>query len=312
MRGILPALMTGYDADGEVDTRATQALVDHLLHAGVHGLFVGGTSAEGVAQSVAEREHLLSASIGHVAGAVPVVAHVGTLATRTTVELARHAQRSGAAAVAAVTPFYFELNDAALADHYRALHAAVDVPVYLYHIPSLTGRSLESAWILDLAHEGVIAGMKYSADDLEFLRQVTTHAPEGFVVHNGADDVLMDGLLSGAVGGVGSSYNVMPELYVALFEAVREGRTDDARAAQNAANAVLATLRNYNFLAFLREVLHLQGIDLGVSRRPLPALTEAERADITAWLDTAPAAVVARATPDRAAAVRQTRRLPDQ
>lgn len=312
MRGIFPALMTGYDADGEIDSGATCALVDHLLHAGVHGLFVGGTSAEGVAQSVAERKLLLSATIGHVAGAVPVIAHVGTLATRTTVELARHAQKSGAAAVAAVTPFYFELDDAALADHYRAVHAAVDVPVYLYHIPSLTGRSLDSAWILDLAHDGVIAGMKYSAADLDFLRKVTAHAPEGFVVYNGADDVLMDGLLSGAAGGVGSSYNVMPELYVDLFHGVEEGRTDDARAAQNAANAVLQTLERYNFLAFLREVLHLRGIDLGASRRPLPALTEAERADIKAWLDTAPAAVVARATSDRAAAVRQTRRFPDQ
>ncbi|WP_166355959.1 dihydrodipicolinate synthase family protein [Phytoactinopolyspora limicola] len=280
MKGIFPALISGYKDDGEIDVAGTLKLVDRLLGAGVHGLFVGGTAGEGVVQSVAERKALLDATIGHVAAEVPVIAHVGTLATRTTVELAKHAYAAGAQAVAAVAPFYYDIPDDAMADHYRAVAAAVDVPLYGYHIPSLTGRDLDPKWLLTLADEGVLAGLKFSSKDLGAMGRIAEHTPDHFLIYNGMDDVLLGGLLYGAVGGVGSTYNVMPELYVELYRAIQEGRVDDARALQRQATAFIERLERYDFLAFLREILRLQGLDIGTSRMPLPSLDDRDRTEI--------------------------------
>jgi N-acetylneuraminate lyase len=279
VKGIFPALISGYKHNGEVDVPGTLKLVDRLM-AGAHGLFVGGTAGEGVVQSVTERKKLLDATIRHVASAVPVIAHVGTLATPTTVELAKHAEAAGAEAIAAVAPFYYTIPDAAMADHYRAVAAAVEVPLYGYHIPSLTGRELDPQWLLTLADEGVLAGLKFSSKDLGALGRIAEQTPDGFLVYNGMDDVLLGGLLFGADGGVGSTYNIMPELYVELYTAVHDGRISDAQRLQRRATAVIEQLEKYDFLAFLREILRLQGLDIGTSRMPLPSLDDQARAEI--------------------------------
>ncbi|MGH8793884.1 MAG: dihydrodipicolinate synthase family protein, partial [Stackebrandtia sp.] len=294
VKGIFPALLTAYKADGDVDAAATLKLVDRLVDAGVHGLFVGGTAGEGVMQTVAERKLLLDAVVGHVAGQIPVIAHVGALDTRSTVALARHAAVVGAAAVSAVTPFYYVLSDDALAKFYRALAAAVDVPVHGYHIPALTGRELEWRWFADLAEEGVLAGLKYSAKDLGTMSRLVAHTPEDFRVYNGADDVLAAGLLYGAAGGIGSTYNIMPELFVAIYDAIRDGRAEVARGLQRVALSVIEQLERHDFLAFMREVLRLQGVDTGRSRAPLPDLDAAARDEIRRRFHSHPAFLAAR------------------
>jgi N-acetylneuraminate lyase len=294
MKGIFPALVSGYDDQGELDVPATLKLVDRLLGAGVHGLFIGGTAGEGVVQSVDERKRLVDATIGHVANRVPVIAHIGTLVTDTTIELARHAQAAGADAVAAVTPFYYDIPNVALANHYRAVAAAVDLPLYGYHIPSLTGRSLDAGWFLELADEGVLAGLKYSSSDLGTMARIAEYSPDDFDLYNGSDDVLLGGLLFGASGGVGSTYNVMPEVFVAIYEAAQAGDIALARRLQRIVNLLIEKLEPHDFLAFLREVLRLQGVDIGVSRMPLPSLTDAAAQTIVRQFHDDPAFEVVR------------------
>src|SRR5690606_7463758 len=139
---------------------------------------------EGVVQSVGERKLLLDATIHHVASQVPVIAHVGTLATSTTIELAQHARAAGADALAAGTPFYYDIPPAALADHYRAVAARVALPLYGYHVPSLTGRDLDVQWFAELAHEGVLAGLNYSPTDIGVLAPIVANTPDDFRVFN--------------------------------------------------------------------------------------------------------------------------------
>src|SRR5438445_2400750 len=143
LRGVYVPLLTPFQPDGELDPPALERLVDYVLAAGVHGLFVGGTTGEFPLLSTAERQQVAEVVVARAADRVPVVVHAGAPSTREPIQLARHAQDIGASAVAVVAPYFFPLSDEALVAHYVAVAAAVPrLPVLLYNIPQRTGNEL--------------------------------------------------------------------------------------------------------------------------------------------------------------------------
>src|SRR5918911_3988772 len=138
--GVLPALVTPFTADGEaIDGDALRAIVERLVGAGVGGLVPGGSTGEFTTLSHAERRELVEVTVEAAAGRVPVVAGTGALSTRETVELSRHAEASGAAAVMVVPPFYDALSWPELLAHYAAVADAIAIPIMYYNLPSATG-----------------------------------------------------------------------------------------------------------------------------------------------------------------------------
>jgi len=278
MRGIIPALLTAYDADGAFDRQRSNTLVDRLIADGVHGLFVSGSTGESLLQSPHERMTALEATAEHVAGRIPLIAHVGALDTPTTLSLARFADGLGVDAVSAVTPIYYALDQRSHADYFRALADATDAPLIAYHIPGRSGVQLPTSWFLDLAADGVIQGVKYTATDLYQLAEIRRSTPAGFLVYNGSDEVLLGGLALGADGGIGSTYNAIPAVYLSLWRAFHDTDLASARTHQAEANHFIHAMNDYNFLAFLRQMLQLRGIEMGSSRAPLPSLSATESA----------------------------------
>src|SRR3954467_7149536 len=138
--GVLPALITPFTDDGDaIDTRALSAIVDRLIAAGVGGLVPGGSTGEFTTLTNAERRELVEVTVEAAADRVPVVAGTGALSTRETVELSRHAERAGAAAVMVVPPFYDALSWRELLAHYTAVAEAIDIPIVYYNVPSASG-----------------------------------------------------------------------------------------------------------------------------------------------------------------------------
>lgn len=281
MRGISPALLTAYDEHGSFDVGRSNALIDQLIDDGVDGLFIGGSTGESFLQGVDERMKVLESAAGHVAGRIGLIAHVGALDTPTTLRLAEFAATLQISAISAVTPIYYALTPQAHADYYRSLAATCDLPLIAYHIPGRSGVDLPTDWFLELAAEGVIQGVKYTSTDLYQLIEIRRSAPEGFLVYNGSDEVLLGGLALGADGGIGSTYNAIPGVYRAIWDAFQAGDLASARAHQDDANRFIHEMNNYNFLAFLRQVLEIRGLRMGSSRRPLPSLTS-EQSDLIA------------------------------
>lgn len=286
MRGIIPALLTAYGDDGQFDRERTTALINQLIHDGVHGLFIGGSTGESLLHSVDEREQILATAISAVDKRVDVIAHIGALDTPTTLRLAQFADRTGATALSAVTPIYYALSEQTHANYYRALADTTDLPLIAYHIPSRSGVTLGTDWFLQLAADGVIQGVKYTSTDLYQLAEIRRQTPADFLVYNGSDEVLLGGLALGADGGIGSTYNAIPSVYLRLFEAFNSHDNVSALARQAEANAFIAAMNDYNFLAFLRQVLELRGLRMGTSRQPLPSLSAEQQASVTETFST--------------------------
>src|SRR5215207_4863058 len=136
LRGVYVPLVTPFARSGDLDEVALQRLVDYSIDAGVHGLFVGGTTGEFPLLSTTERQQIAQIVVTRAAGRLPVVVQSGAPSTREAIALSQHAQGVGASAVAVVAPYFFPLSEEALVEHYVAVCAAVpEFPVLLYNIP---------------------------------------------------------------------------------------------------------------------------------------------------------------------------------
>ncbi|WP_409342306.1 N-acetylneuraminate lyase [Paenibacillus sp. MBLB4367] len=278
--GIIPALITPYDGSGAISEPATRKLVRHLLNERVNGFYLSGSTGEGFLQSVAEREAFLEIVVDEVRGAVPVIAHVGAMDTATCLELTKHAAQAGADAVSAVAPFYYKHGPEQVRGHYLDIANAADIPLILYHFPAMTGVQSTVRFYEELSKEENIIGVKFTSKDTFELQQLLEACGPDFLVFNGPDECLLAGLAVGCCGAIGSTYNIMPALFGELYLSFREGKWDEARALQAKANRVIAELLKYDFIAFEREILRLQGIDAGLPRKPIQQLTEEERTQI--------------------------------
>ncbi len=278
LTGILPALLTVFDDYG-VDTKATGALTDKLLSAGVDGLYVGGSSGEMVLQSTAERKALLECVVDAAAGRGSVIAHVGALSTADTVELAKHAKVVGADAVSSVTPLYFKYSFREVKAYYARVAEAAELPVIIYNIPALTGMTLTAAQLGEILSIPGVGGMKFTASDFYQLERLRTAYPD-HVFYNGSDEMLLSGLAAGADGGIGTTYNFQPARMVEIRKAYLAGDMKLALELQSTANRVIEVLLRNGVLPGSKAILNMMGFPAGLCREPFLPLEEAMLADL--------------------------------
>jgi 4-hydroxy-tetrahydrodipicolinate synthase len=297
LRGVFVPLVTPFDSAGQVDPVALRRLVDYLIDAGVHGLFVGGTTGEFALLTTAERCEVARVVMDHTAGRVPVVVHAGAPSTREAIELARHAQGIGAPAVAVVSPYYFPLSDDALLGHYVSLSEAVPgLPVLLYNIPQRTANPLlphVAARIVSRCPN--VVGIKDSSGNLSQTIEYLSLRPD-FQVAQGADGLILAGLAAGIQATVSGNANVFPELVVAVFEAWWRGDLAAARTAQARLTRVRHALGDGLDLSMFKRVLGRRGVPVGDVRAPLLAATEAAVDAAAARIEAVGVAVVGEPT----------------
>src|SRR5947209_4497720 len=170
--GIFTPLITPI-GDGEApDLESLAQLVRFQIDNGVHGLWAMGTSAEFASFDVDERAAAIATVVQTAGGRVPVIANVSDASTRMAIRHAERAAQAGANAIAATPPYYYPHSQDELLTHYRAIHAAVDLPLYVYNIPQTVRVKVELPTALTLAGEGTVAGIKDSQNDLEYFRQL--------------------------------------------------------------------------------------------------------------------------------------------
>lgn len=279
IRGILPALLTPMDGEGaSVNHAALRRLVEFHIQSGVSGFFVCGGTGEGLLLAPAEREAVLETVVDAAGGRAKLIAHVGALDTGTAQRLAAHAAGLGVDAVAAVPPVYFRVDDDALLEHYRLIgEAAGGAPVYVYNIPSATGVEITARTMARLVSLPAVRGIKYSSYNLYDMRNIVELAPGEISVLSGFDEICLAGLCMGAHGAIGSTYNVLPATFAALYRAVRAGDLAEAQELQFRANRVIKALLTVPLIAGLKAVLASWGYDCGAPRRPQRPLAAGER-----------------------------------
>jgi N-acetylneuraminate lyase len=273
--GILPAAVTPLNEQDNLDTRSFELLLERFYDAGCHGVYVCGQTGEDLSLPLAVRELAVEVAAATTPAGRSVIAHVGAANTADALRLARHAVRAGAHAVSSLPP-PSSCSFAEVRGYYEALAAAASAPVLVYYFPEFSTaiRSLEE--VLELCAIPNVVGLKFTDFDLCRLSLIQR---SGHAVFNGRDEVLAAGLLMGAHGGIGSFYNLVPELFVELYGHSQAGRWTEARAAQDRINDLIRAVLRFPMLAAIKRLLTWSGIDCGLPvppRRPLQ--TEEESA----------------------------------
>lgn len=277
--GIYVALLTPYTESGEVDCRQVKRLVRYLIRRGADGFYVGGSTGEAFLLTQEERKRILEAVLEECGGERRVIAHVGQISTGLACDLARHAAAAGADAVSAISPFYYSFTAQEIEAYYGDIMEVAGVPMFLYNFPAASGFTLTLEILDKVCAMGDVAGVKFTSSNFYDLARMRACHPE-FTIWNGMDEMLSSGLIAGAEGGIGSSYNIVCPIAKGIWECVRRGQMEEARGLQTKLNEVIAlSMKNGRHITVVKAVLECGGIAMGGSRRPFAPLTEAARAD---------------------------------
>ncbi len=273
LKGIVPAIVSPCDENGVFLQDEFAALAESLYEQGVHGLYVCGATGDGYRMPLADRKRATEIAVGLAAKYDRIViSHVGTLSTRDSVDLARHAAQAGANALSAMPPANCDIQQ--LVNYYQDVASAAQVPLLVYYIPHLTGSALTVDEMLRLLEIEGVAGFKFSDWNLFFMKRILMARPE-IVVFNGNDELLCPGLLYGANGGIGMNYNLFPKLFLGIYEAVNSGDVARAMELETRFIAYADVLFTYGLRPSFETLMREQGLAPYCFREPRQTFDEA-------------------------------------
>jgi 4-hydroxy-tetrahydrodipicolinate synthase len=215
---VLTAMVTPFDAEGELNLDAAVALAKWLVEQGNEGLVVSGTTGEAPTLSIDEKLSLFEAVVNAVT--VPVIAGTTGSNTLHDIGLTEEAGHLGIAGILCVCPYYNRPSQAGIETHFRAIAASTDLPIVLYDIPIRTGRKIASSTLLRLAHDVPnIVALKDAAKDPGATASVRAQAPVDFEIYSGDDSMTLPLMAIGAVGAIGVATHWCAPDHVAMFDA---------------------------------------------------------------------------------------------
>lgn len=287
--GLMAAPFTPFDSRGNVNPEAIPGYVEKLVTDGVKGIFVCGSNGEGPNMTIEERMLTAEAFCRAAASRLKVFVHVGHSSIRESQKLAEHAGKIGADALSSVSAFYFKpsgIKDlmSALAD---IASAAPDLPFYYYHIPHLTGVNMDMREVLEEGDKKIrrFAGVKYTASTVWEYQLAREYGNYKFDLLFGMDEMMLPALSVGAKGFIGSTYNFAAPLYCEVVRHFENGQLEKAREKMLYLVQMVSIILKFPPIAAQKTIMKRLGLDLGPSRLPLPAFTDAQEADLLKRLD---------------------------
>ena len=281
-KGSLPALVTPFTPDGELDLPALERLVEWQIEQGSHGLVPVGTTGESPTLSHEEHRLVVEQVVRLAKGRVPVIAGAGSNSTREGIGLVRHARSAGADAALVVTPYYNKPTQAGLIAHFTALNDASDLPIIIYNIPARSVIDMTPETMGELARLPRIIGVKDATGRVERVSMQRATCGTDFVQLSGEDATALGFNAHGGVGCISVTANVAPRLCAEFQEATLQG--DWARALE--LHDLLMPLHVAIFLepgvTGAKYALSRLGLCSDRVRLPLVGLTAATRAAIDA------------------------------
>jgi 4-hydroxy-tetrahydrodipicolinate synthase len=282
-QGILPALVTPFTEDGkQVNEEALRTLVKHCIELGVSGVVPCGTTGEFVNMTTEEKKKVIDIVIDTANGRAKVVAGTGASGTEQTLEMTKYAKDAGADAALIVTPYYLKPTDRGIYEHYDTIASQVDLPIILYNIPQATGLSLPWQMVEDLAQIPNIVGVKDSSGQLNFILAVLEKVRDKINVLCGHDEVVVAALAAGCSGAILASANVMPDVWIQVYNAIQKGDLQTARELQYKVQKIARIIAKSGAVG-TKEGLNMMGLKVGPVRLPLSVggeLTYEEREEL--------------------------------
>lgn len=273
--GLVPAMATPLHSGGYlVNEEAIDQLVNFLIDKDVAGLFVGGTTGEGILLSLPQRKILHSRAIKAAENRVPVLIHIGANSSQESVELARHAQEQGADGMVAVTPYFYPLHDSAILQYYMSLASeGSELPFFVYDIPQMAVNRVNPG-LLNKLDELIpnFAGIKSSNNNAQEVRALIDATPAGSIFMVGNERIALGTLALGADGHISGLATAVPEPFVAMMKSYSSGDMPSARRHQRTINNILQFLPDGARIGAIKSILHQRQVFVGppVPPRPMP------------------------------------------
>jgi len=267
--GILPALVTPFTDDGKAtDEERLRALVSHCIKLGVHGVVPCGTTGEFVNLTMEEKKRVIDIVIDEADGKVSVVAGTGASGTDQALEMTKYAKDAGADAALIVTPFYLKPTNRGIYQHYFTIASEVDLPIILYNIPQCTGVQLAWEMVEDLAQISNIVGLKDSSGQLGYILAVLEKVRDKINVMCGHDEVVVAALAAGCSGAILASANVIPDVWVQIYNHVKKGELQKARELQYKIQKMARIIAGSGAVG-TKAALNMMKVKAGPVRKPL-------------------------------------------
>ncbi len=282
-KGIMPALITPFNEDESIKRLTVHQLIDWHLSTGVQGFYICGSTGEGPALRTETRIEMAEIVVEHTRRRGVVIDHISAPNMKDALELTKHATKIGVDAIASLAPMYFfKYTEDEIEEYYKTIAGNTDLPVMVY-ATSLMNNIDVPRLMEKLMQVPNIIGVKCTIRDYYQMRKIKEVNAGDINLINGPDETLLCGLVMGADGGIGSTYNLMPSWFSKLYEAFERGDLLNAQEYQYRINRVIGVLLKYGVNGVVKSTkaaLELMGYDVGLAVPPALALTAYQKQDM--------------------------------
>lgn len=275
--GIMSALVTPFCEDNKtINEASAKKLIDLHIKEGASGFYIIGGTGESLVLSRDQREQMCEAAVKHVNKRVPVINHVAAMNFTETVALAKHAERAGCDAIAAVPPSFFYYSEEDMYEYYKALAQSVHIPLIIYYHPAAQ-KDMTAKLIARIFEIDNVTGVKWSSNNFFELMKLKEMTQGEMNIINGPDELLVSGLAAGADAGIGSTYNIMLPEFVSIYRHFKNGEMEQALQIQMKVNKVIDLLIKSELIPSVKYAVSLMGIDVGNATFPMKQMTDNEK-----------------------------------
>ncbi len=267
--GVYVALLTPFDENGNVDEKRLKNLVKFLISKGIDGLYVCGGTGEGLLMDIEERKKVAEIVKEEVEEKIKIIIHIGgALNTKNSIELAKHSEKIKVDAISSIPPIYYKFSFDEIYNYYYQLANSTNLPFLIYYIPETTGINLKNEEFLRFGEIKNIIGLKYTNSDLYLLQDLILKMKSKWIAFSGPDELFLPALNMGVVGCIGSTQNILPEIFVEIYKNFKEGDIKRAIELQKRVTIAVSLLKKYGGITSWKIALKFRGVDAGYAREP--------------------------------------------
>ncbi len=269
LKGLYSALLVSFDKKREINEKGLRQIIRHNIDVcKMDGLYVGGSTGENFMLSTAEKKRIFEIAKDEVKDDIRLIAQVGSINLKESIELAKFVTDLGYDAISAVTPFYYKFSFSEIKHYYEAIVNSVDNRMIIYSIPFLTGVDMSLTQFGELFVHPKIVGVKFTAADFFMLERMRKQFPD-VLIFAGFDEMLLPATVLGVDGAIGSTYNVNGLRAREIFNLAKQERVGEALKLQHQTNDLISDILSNGLYGTIKLLLQEEGVDAGYCREPM-------------------------------------------
>lgn len=275
-KGIIAYPITPFDQNEKVDIPLYKQLVERLIVSGSHGIAPLGSTGVMPYLNDEEKESIAEATVAQVNSRAPILVGVSNLTTERTIYHAKFAEKAGAAAVMIIPMSYWKLSDDEIVKHYDAVARQISIPIMAYNNPATAGVDMSPKLLKRILEIPNVTMIKESTGDVQRMHYLKKELGDSVAFYNGSNPLALSAFAAGATGWCTAAPNLIPELNIALYNAIQNNDLQEAQKVFYKQIDLLRFIVEKGLPRAIKSGLHLQGVEGGYLRKPLQPLSENE------------------------------------